>query len=222
MVKKQIKNQGITLIELIVVLGIFSVISAILVFNYSSFRSNISIRNLAQEVGLAIRKAQAYATSVRGIDIPGASARDYPAFGISFEVGNAVAIDNRSDEKEFVLFSDIAESEGSNSNYRYDFPPGGTTCGTIETGQECLEKFRITSPDRINRICISDSGGETCLPPSARVDIVFKRPNPDAIICVVENGVCDTTPSGVRIELESEKGIRRNVTVWNTGQISIE
>jgi len=221
MVKKPLKNAGITLIELIVVLGIFSVISAILVFNYSNFRTNISIRNLAQEVGLAIRKAQAFATSVRGVDLSQTNTRNYPGFGISFQVGTPIVKNNVADEKEFILFTDIVREGDTQANNLYDAPVTGT-CGTVQESNECLEKFNITSSDKISRLCTYSYGGtEDCS--RTRVNVVFKRPNPDAVICIPQAASgCDTSASNLRIELESAGGIKRSVTVWNTGQISVE
>lgn len=64
---KKIKyNSGMTLIELLVVLAIFAIISGITMFDYASFKSNVSLNNLANDVSLSIRKAQSYAIGARG------------------------------------------------------------------------------------------------------------------------------------------------------------
>jgi prepilin-type N-terminal cleavage/methylation domain-containing protein len=60
------KKAGVTLIELMVVISIFAIISATVIVDYRSFSSSISTQNLADDIALSIRKAQGYAIGVRG------------------------------------------------------------------------------------------------------------------------------------------------------------
>ena len=56
-------NRGMTLVELLVVLSIFAIISMTVAFNYSSYKSTTSTNVLAQDVALSIREAQGYAAA---------------------------------------------------------------------------------------------------------------------------------------------------------------
>ena len=67
--KKKLNNQrqkGMTLIELLVALVIFSIITGIVLFNYGDFNASLTMQNLADDIALTVRRAQSYAIGVRG------------------------------------------------------------------------------------------------------------------------------------------------------------
>jgi prepilin-type N-terminal cleavage/methylation domain-containing protein len=209
---------GVTLIELIVVIAIFTVVSGVLMFNYSDFNTNVSIRNLSQEIALSIRKAQTYATSVQSIDAAHVSTVAYPAYGISFSTDTSTdPSDTIPDMRQFVLFADIPRSGDTEGNREYEY---SDMCGTPSEDNECVESFAITSADRIVSICTDLNGGDC---DAEEVNIMFHRPSPDADICVMKNNKCeDELASFVKITLESPKGIQKVISVWNTGQIGVQ
>ncbi len=57
------KNKGFTLIELMVVVGIVTVISAMLLANYGSFGDKVTLQNLTYDLALTVREAQVYGLS---------------------------------------------------------------------------------------------------------------------------------------------------------------
>jgi len=206
-------NKGMTLIELVVVLAIFVVISSIIVFNYSNFRSTTSTQNLANDVALSIREAQSNAIGVRGIN----SDFQY-GHGIHFttstDTSNIVAGSNKS----FILFVDL------NSNGLYDYPgsSNNSTCGSY--GIECEGIINISTIDNINDIYLDGVSKSQV----GMLDISFKRPNPDAIFCYRVNysDGCQSNFSNVSIKVSNGKfppdEVTRMVTVWSTGQISVK
>jgi prepilin-type N-terminal cleavage/methylation domain-containing protein len=206
------KQSGVTLIELIVVISIVALISSVLMFNYSDFSTNVSLRGLSQEVALAIRKAQTYATSVHS-----AGTGSYPAYGISFSVQDPGGSYEPS-KKQFELFADIPIAPDPLPNKMYDTDGD---CGNPVSGAECIEEFSITSGDSIVGIETDVTG----LVKTGSVTITFRRPTPDAIICYSALGPHDPcipqSISYVKLLLQSAKGATRMVTVWNTGQISV-
>ncbi|HSE56700.1 MAG TPA: type II secretion system protein [Candidatus Paceibacterota bacterium] len=217
--KKQQYNAGLTLIEMLVVLGIFATVSGILLFNYGDFRNNVSIRNLSQEVALAVRKAQTYATSVRGTSI-GGSTRDYPAYGIAF-ASTAAVPDLAPDQKEIVLFVDVPPGADPELNGDTYYSYGSATCGAVSEGEECFEKLQIATTDKIKKVEVCTSSFTCSEVPE--VYISFQRPNPDAVFCVPSGAVCDSTVySSAILTLESAVGLQKKVSVWNTGQISVQ
>lgn len=208
-------QQGLTLVELIVVLGIVAVVSGVIMFNYAKFRGTATLRGLSQEVALTIRKAQTYATSVQSITSGGGSTTAFPAFGISVSLDGDVA-SNTGDtsRKQFILFADIPDVSGSTDGM---YTNGGT-CGNLEEGNECLESLAINTPDRIMELCTDDG----CMT-SGTIDIVFNRPAPDAYLCVLSGAACQINrPSFVSLVIQALTGEEKIVTIWNTGQISIE
>lgn len=218
--KQKTSQAGVTLIELIIVIAIIATVAAIVVFNFSDFTSNVSLRNLAQETALAVRKAQTYATSVKGVNnLPPI----YPAYGITFskstESGTGGAIPG---SKNFVLFADVPGSSGSGDE-RYN---QGTGCSLQPTpGSECLEHYSIATEDWIADICngtptqrqVNGITTYTCANSVPSVDIVFVRPNPEARIYFPGN---NRPQSFATIILQSTSGRQRVVTIYSTGQIS--
>lgn len=206
---------------MLVVVAIIAVVSGVLMFNYSNFSTNVSVRNLAQEVALAVRKAQTYATSVRTIDGVGMTSATFPGYGVSFATStNAADLTPpnawTAGPRQFVLFADTSSGTG-NSTYE-----SGTSCGTPGPGNECIESFAITSFDKIASICNGSASGGSCYT-NAKVDVTFRRPTPDALICLTTPSLpVNCNVSYVTINLISAKGLTRSIQVWNTGQISVQ
>ena len=59
------KNSGMTFLEVVVVVGIFSVISAVVLFSYRDFSNSIRLQNLSQEIALQGKRAQTLASQGR-------------------------------------------------------------------------------------------------------------------------------------------------------------
>lgn len=206
-----IKNSqsGLSIVEVIVVVAIFAVVASVLFFNFSDFNTNVSIRNLSQEVALMVRKSQVYATGVHNLDGATVTSDIYPAYGMSFSAKNPSTAYTAS-SKQFVLFADTAS--GSTINKRYD---NGGSCGSPAAGNECVEAFGITGGDTISQLCTEDGCSTT-----NTVNVIFRRPSPDAEICIDTGGSCTSPKSFLKVVIRSARGQERNVTIWNTGQIS--
>lgn len=189
------RNGGFTLVELIVTVGIFAIISSVVLVRNSQFDNEVLLADVAYDVALSIRQAQNY-----GIHVLGQGNEFDKPYGVYFEAGeNAVT---------YKLFLDV------NGNYKYD-------SNQIDiNGDEALETFTLGRGFSIARIC-DFASDPTCGPKGqlSEVHIVFVRPNPDAIINADEEGNPGTTNVG--IELVTPRGGSRLITVQSTGQISI-
>lgn len=220
MVLKKSTQAGVTLIEMLIVVAIIAVVSAVLMFNYSDFSTNVSVRNLSQEVALAIRKAQTYATSVRPIEGTNfISSAAFPGYGIVFSTDAPTLATVTPTEKRFVLFANIEDGLGSEDVYGADTT--NNTCGAPSSGSnECIEAFTISTADKVVAICGGTAGAYTDTAQCTALGtatITFRRPSPDARI--IYNG---SPADYAQIVLESAKGLTRAVVVWNTGQISVQ
>lgn len=204
------KQKGMTLVELLVVISIFLLLSSIIMFDYNNFQSSVSLQNLSNDIALSVRKAQSYAIGVKGVG----NNFNYPR-GIHFTTGEYDSYGTQSDEQSFIIFSDIDE------NKQYD--QIDNICGEPAEDNECQEKLSIKSSDLIKSIYLGDDD----TPQIGIIDISFKRPDPDAIFCYRvddADNTCESNFSVVSIEisngLEGEEEITRLVKIWNTGQIS--
>lgn len=104
--------RGFSLIEMLVVMSIFSLISMVVIANHSKFNSSVLLGNLAYDIALSIREAQVYGLSVR-------------QFASEFQIGYGVHF---SGTDSYVFFADI------NRNGLYD-NPGDSIIQTYSLGR---------------------------------------------------------------------------------------
>ena len=203
------RNKGLTLIELMVVLSIFFVITGALIFDYGSFRSTVSLQNLTDDVALAIRKAQSFAIGARGVNT------DFDkSYGVHLSTSSTPGA-LIATSKSFLMFSTGI------SDKRYHLGTG--VCGDV-ANNDCMELFTITGFDSVKEIWL---GGEQ-KGASTYLDIVFTRPDPRAYFCYRTeiSGTCSGTFSEAKIVISNnqigDKEKEKTITIQNTGQISIE
>ena len=86
-------QNGFTLVELLVSVAIFTMITTTAVFNNAQFNGNVLLTNLAYEVALSVRQAQFY-----GITVKQSSTNTFDAgYGINF---------NTATPSSYILFED--------------------------------------------------------------------------------------------------------------------
>jgi len=194
------RQKGFSLVEMLVVTGIFVILSSILFASYPLFGQKILLQNLAYQVALEIRQAQVY-----GISIKGAGGSQFPGYGVYFP---------SADRYSFILYAD------SNGDKKYTNPQ--TECSL---NAECVEKVLIANGNSIKDICAVNLSGQTKCANVLEIDslnVNFIRPDPDAVI-VGTLGAVDTTYQNATISVEPpKKNFFKSVRVWPTGQISVE
>ena len=199
---KHHSQNGFTLIEMLSVLAIFSILTAVVVFNYTKFRSDTILTNMAYEVALSIREAQIYGISAR---------RGGPA---DYSIPYGIFL--TKDSETYSLFADT----GSDTNTTPDGIFSGTGCGTLmDSGFDtCVTTYSLQRGVKIRFLKIN-KGSSSCLPASAdNVSILFKRPNPEPILASVPS---ETPISFVQIVVEAPDGATRYVLVYNNGQVTV-
>lgn len=193
-------NQGFTILELMVSVGIMVVISTVIVANQSTYSSGASLKNVANDLGLSLRQAQVYGISVKEFN-PGSSIFN-TGYGIAFNLSASPV----GDDKSFIFFAD-RDVDGQYDS-TWDCPLGGAS--------ECVDKTTIPAGNYIYDICVIEPGGENC--DVTRLEISFIRPAIEAKIYY--DGL--TGVRGARIELRSAEGKSNSVVIYTTGQVSIQ
>jgi len=185
-------SRGFSLLELLVVTGIFMVLSTIVLSTNARFGSVIVLKNLAHDMALTIRQAQVYGIAVRRYQ-EGGGANFYVGYGMHF------TLPGEGSPSTYELFADAIK------NGVYD--PG-----------ETIQSTTLAGGYRIVDICAREAatGIETCSVPE--VHMVFRRPEPDALIRRAAGASLDDR---VRIIIESNKGDQAEVVVESSGQISV-
>ncbi|PIR68706.1 hypothetical protein COX93_02865 [Candidatus Nomurabacteria bacterium CG_4_10_14_0_2_um_filter_30_12] len=211
---KQIRNSkfvirnyqaGMTYVELIVVLSIFSVMTSIVLFNYNGFQSKIDIRVLANDIALKIVEAQKAAVSGK---LPPLALQSYinkvtwkPSYGVSFYPDSP---------EHFFYFTDL-----NNSNFF-----NGLNCNG-----ECLNNIVITKG---NTFKIYNCVTEACLDSdsiliSTPLSITFKRPNSGAVFSFADSTSVTTGFNHFKITISSADTppITSDILVYPSGRIQI-
>ncbi len=226
---------GFTIVELLVVISIFLIISGVVLFNFNNFKNNASLQNVVQDVAINIRKAQGYALGFKSSN--NISSANTNGFGIYINGDFA----NGTSARMMTLFADMA---GSGTAGKCDVSGSSNcvsinSCGSPSSSNECLEKLPITTTDKITSVCLSNNGtskagtstGHTsCIANNDSFTVYFNRPNPDANFCWWKSGsstclfrINSALVTDITINLSSADSVhKRQVVIWNTGQISVK
>lgn len=190
------RPRGFTLIELLTVTAIIVIITLVLLLRQSKFDSSTILRSVAYSVALSVRQAQVYGTSVLGSS-NGSAIAYAPGYGLFF---------GRTSPQIYILYADF------NNNGGYD-------------AGEAVQTFTLNAGYTISEACVNFSNGtKNCTGADDTtgshtidsVNIVFKRPNPDAVF--------NANPAYVSsyIQVRSNDGTTRSVLITSAGQINVQ
>lgn len=187
------KQNGFSLIELMVAVGILTIINIMIFASYPEFSQRIALRRTSEEIALIVRQAQAYAL---GIKRPTSGGDDYFGFGIHFD---------KSKPKSIILFTDSVLIP----NKTYD-------------AGELFQEFTIDTGDVISELQVYDSSGQ-CQNDGDTLDIVYPRATSMAAIsakgavCAISYArVAIKSPRG-----DKPKN-KKYIEIWISGQISVK
>lgn len=180
--------------------AIIVLITSVVLANNNRFGGIVLLQNLTYDVALSIRQAQIYGISVtRFAADPTFSA----GYGVDFDLSSPSA---------YTLFADIS------GNGLYDCTdPGSIGC-------EIVGATSISSGYHIQSLCATPAQGIESCSGVLSLDVLFKRPEPDAWIsangnsCLLQSSNCEES---ARIILESPRGDTMSVVVEANGQISV-
>ena len=229
--RRLLVNSGFSLVELMVSISIFMVITSITLVNYPKFSNKLSLDLLAEDMALSLRQAQIFGSSVLGAKGGSGSTKAFSEYGIHLDDP-----DNYTAEYNYILFADI------NGSRSYNGPEAVATnfvcplIGGPVANQECLQIFKVTGFNRVRSLCKDYATDEaidqriaSCSKDEKQLgsmDVVFVRPNldPKFFLKGKLGEVKDTTNiSNVGIILESAGGeYTKTIVIWRTGQISVE
>lgn len=191
-------SSGFTLVELLIVLGIFALLTGVVLGNYRTYDSNALFANASEDIVLALRQAQVY----------GAGAKENTAVcdgGTKFECAYGVHFSTVSPASNGItVFAD-------NNNNR-----------VFDGGDLVVAGTSVTWPTNIS-VTDLKCGGIDC---SLNVaSATFRRPNPDAFIAdvAVANSSLPSPYNLLTITLtDSKAGKTAIVKITRAGQISIQ
>lgn len=193
-----------TYVELIVVLSIFSVLSSVSIFNFSTFQDKVDIKNLGSDIALKIVEAQKASLSGNlSTHIPIVGWK--PSYGVYF----STASDNLADRKSFIYFADLDNSTTLNDIICYPYDSTG----------ECLDKIEITKNSSISSLDVFS--GPTTYDQVQRLTINFTRPNSGAIFHG-DDGALLSNVYYARITVISAKFHTVFINIYPSGRIEVK
>jgi prepilin-type N-terminal cleavage/methylation domain-containing protein len=223
---KKIQNtsqQGFTLVELLVTLSVFTVISALTLANYPKFNNQTAITGLAQQIAISIREAQVYGVAVKNASSTASivSPNVYPAYGIFFATTSVGT--TYGGATSYSIFFDRVTSNGVAPYFR---PMGDNY---FSDSGELVETVKIQNGSKIVSICGVPTNGSTC-DTAYSAFVVFRRPNPDAIIKTITTAGTwpYTTPTLVdcqRLDIvirSRDQNLTKTIQVYSSGQITVK
>lgn len=204
--------RGFTLIEMLVVLFIIALITAIVVSGQSTYNKTLLLTDTTYGVALSAREAQSF----------GLASRKYgsvqnPGYGLRFDTLTS----------RYILFADTNNTlsppsdcplgtpgtpEQKPGNCRYDAADGIVSTNTFSRG------FSVW------RFCGRNNSGVYCstyAPSLTTLDLVFTRPNTTTTISGTQNGaLLSFSCAEITIQDASGQAYRR-IRIYSTGQISM-
>src|SRR3989338_901529 len=191
--KKNRTNAGMSYVELIVVLSIFSAMSSIVMFNYGGFQAKVDIKNLASDIALQIVQAQK--SSLSGLlptQAPNVSPWK-PSYGTYFDLSN---------NKSFIYFADFNNLNG------------------YEAG-EALNTINIQKNNYI--FGIDRCNGVACVPsvPISPLSIIFKRTDSGAIFKDSSGTTLTNNFDYIQITIKSPQSMTAVIKLYPSGRVQI-
>ncbi|MFA7315155.1 MAG: prepilin-type N-terminal cleavage/methylation domain-containing protein [Candidatus Magasanikbacteria bacterium] len=194
---------GFTLVELLVTISIFVLLTGIVLFNQTKFNSTILLTNLAYDTALTIRQAQTYGVNVKEFNRQDGVDKKFLPYGVHFET--------ESNNKSFILFTELdygSANDPGDGLYLTEVDDDIADSSLCQADKGCVTRYSIKRGNYISAICAEEveSGESNCSDGSKNrtvLDIVFTRPNPDARISFDNS--------------ESESGVEKVATIILSG-----
>jgi type II secretory pathway pseudopilin PulG len=215
-------TRGFTIVELMVSIGIFIIMTSLVVAKYGTFNQSTLLTDTAYDIALAMRTAQTYGLSVKNIGALGGTANYSSPYGIDFSTapapGSATCPGGASNASVMVLFANTYTST--------DSAAGAAAYDSLSPNCDTpVSLYALSRGATIDKICAgaqfycTDFG-------LTQLDVVFRRPNPDAFLCF--NGNCALQCTGAipctyaKVTLKAVDGSTREITIRKNGQMSVD
>lgn len=228
--KRSTLNAGFALIELLIAVVLFGIISTFVILAYNRVSGQLFLGTLAYDLALSFRQSQSYGVSVHQFQGGGSA---------TFDIGYGLHFDSNPQAKS--SYAMFADANGILGNGLLDGGFGGAydATGCHVNNPECISVFKLERGNTIYKFCgvlVGDEGrdavdalkNEECNVDSTSgnsnitfLDVTFLRPNPDAII-KTSRSADGVQYVSARVYVKSPTGEKRVVEVVNTGQISIK
>lgn len=214
--------RGFTIVEMLVVLGIITSITAFAVTGQSSFNKSVLLTETAYGVAFSARQAQTFGISSRNFQ-QGSTAFQRAGYGVHFD---------RATLTQYQVFADISKTLQPIASGcpvgtigLPDEKPGNCRFDSASVADGIVSSNQFSRGFTIQSFCVKSATlGEICSsasPGLSTLDIVFTRPNTTTTISGVVNGAVTTFSCAVVTITDSSGQATRAVRFSSLGEISI-
>ena len=150
------KARGFTLTELLVVVGIMTIMNLLIFANYPEFSQRMALKKTSDDVALVARQAQAYSLGIKR-PLNATDDTKYTGFGIHFDKSS-------TGKKSLIIFAD-------------------KNGGTYDDVNELFQEYKINTGDVVGnlRACKDEND---CSSSTQTLDIFYPRATPVAKIAI--------------------------------------
>ena len=216
------RQGGFTLIEMLVVLAIIIIVTAIALAGQSGFNRTEALNNVAYDIGLSLRQAESYgvANVINGV---GSDVGNNIPYGLYFKANKP---------SSYVFFADVYPSATDNCprGLKPDCQPGDHEyeAPNVNGNNDLdVQDYALNNGFTINAFCVTDGSNKSCTTgvggaPLVELAITFSRPNAQVTIAGNDAGGGNnwkTNYTFACIQLYSSNQETRYVSVSSNGQI---
>jgi prepilin-type N-terminal cleavage/methylation domain-containing protein len=212
------RPRGFTLVEMIVVLALISIITAIVLNGNGNFDKTITLTDTAFTVALSVREAQSFGLSSRtyngatnaayGVHIGPAPASSYVLFADVYPNPNSLLVGSPADALCPGHTAPAGSPDAKIGNCVYDSTQG-----------ETVQTFKFGRGMHISQICGHAGGLSTCA--LTGIDIVFLRPNTDSIVTgLTAGGPVALTDAQITLS-DPTNTASKKICITSVGEISV-
>ncbi len=216
-------RSGFTIIEMLVVLAIFAVMSSIIIFNYPKFQAQIDIKNTATDVALQIVQAQRDAVNgkLNGTKIVQDPWK--PSYGVYFSKLSKFTGKYNTNEYSNKGFIYYIDSYNFSSIYGCFF-----NSDVSSSSNECLNQFIMQKGIYVSNLVVNCNNGSNISLDT--LDINFTRPTSSPKI-LDQSSLLDPRPSycasssGINyaeITLHSPQNLDAYIDIYASGRVQIK
>ncbi|RJQ30689.1 prepilin-type N-terminal cleavage/methylation domain-containing protein [Candidatus Parcubacteria bacterium] len=197
-------RRGFSLIELLVTVGILTMVNVMIFASYPEFSKKMSLRKTGNEVALIVRQAQAYALGIKRTE-KNLGGEEFPGYGVHFN-------SSQSNNNKIVLFADI------NADGKLNDPDSA-----CDSNDECVNEYEISTGDYVSKVMLCGANENCFSADGAALDVSF--PRAVSMVNMSSSIYCPGDCSSAKIVLKSPRGKEdntKNITIWRSGQITVE
>ncbi len=217
--------RGFSLVELIVVLGLIVLLTAITLTSQSSYNRQLILTSTTYTVAMSIREAQSLGLSSRmfgttqnagyGVHFLKATPTSYSVFG---DINSAVYTINRT---TCPIVNDSTLPEWKPGNCLYDNSSEEVTTYNLNKGFSIIDfcGIYLNNDQQLTRACASGTASRDSM---ETMDVVFLRPNTEAIMTGLTTDLRKRDYLCARIWIASPGGGNRKcIYISKVGQVSV-